>query len=179
MKSRPKNLWIFENVQSPRAILVFLLNLDYVKIKQLPYMIISVKKPSKNQFNVCKQHTEVLKLSGQKGDGMTPMKRHNIFKMSRLSYGWGIKIGVECCLCIENNWKHWLKLCHFHDGKSQISITSYWEDIGSTITKKDLSILYNFLIWYPSYQIIVKYKIHNYSTILYVSDILYEKGNNS
>lgn len=92
--------------------------------------------------------------------------------MSRLSYGWGIKIGVECCLCIENNWKHWLKLCHFHDGKSQISITSYWEDIGSNKKKKDLSILYNFLTWYPSYQIIVKYKIHNCSTISYVSDVM-------
>lgn len=45
--------------------------------------------------------------------------------------------------------------------------------------KKDLSILYKILNWYPSYQIIVKYKIHNYSTILYVSDVLYEKGNNS
>lgn len=56
MKSRPKNLWIFENVQSPRAILVFLLNLDYVKIKQLPYMIISVKKPVKKPVQ-CMQTT--------------------------------------------------------------------------------------------------------------------------
>lgn len=74
--------------------------------------------------------------------------------MSRLSYGWGIKIGVECCLCIENNWKHWLKLCHFHDGKSQISITSFGKILEVT-KKKDLSILYNFLIWYPSYQILL------------------------
>lgn len=50
------------------------------------------------------------------------------------------------------------------------------------VTKKKRSV--NFiqlpnLISFLSNTVIVKYKIHNYSTILYVSDVLYEKGNNS
>lgn len=135
MKSRPKNLWIFENVQSPRAILVFLLNLDYVKIKQLPYMIISVKKPVKKPVQ-CMQTThrslETVRTERRWNDTYEKAQHFlnvaTILWLGHKNWCW--------MLSMHPNWKHWLKLCHFHDGKSQISITSNWEDIGSTVTKK-------------------------------------------